>query len=184
MTALCEVAGVVQVRMKDAAASDVMRVTRMVMRVCDAAGAALVINDRVDVALAVGADGVHLGQTDLPIAEARAMIAALGRTMWIGVSTHDVAQVRAARAAGADYLGFGPVFATTHQANPDPVQGIEALAAAVIGGAVPRRSSRSAGSRAPMRRRCTRPGWPRFARSAPSRARPMWPMPPAHSPAR
>ena len=99
------------------------------------AGALLIINDRVDVALAVGADGVHLGQTDLPLADARAL---LGPRVLIGVSTHDVDQVRAAVAAGADYVGFGPVAATRTKLNPDKVVGIQGLAAAcAVAGRVP-----------------------------------------------
>jgi thiamine-phosphate pyrophosphorylase len=128
-------ARVLQLRIKPMPdALDLVRVARMARRVCDEAGAALIINDRLDVALAAEADGVHLGQTDLPIAEARQVA---GR-LWIGVSTHNVAQVRAAVAAGADYLGFGPVFPTTTKANPDPVQGLEGLRAAVAAaGGVP-----------------------------------------------
>jgi thiamine-phosphate pyrophosphorylase len=124
-------ARVLQVRMKPRTgpcdAAELLRVARLARRVCDEAGAALIVNDRIDVALAAGADGVHLGQTDLPIAEARRISADL----WIGISTHDVAQVRAACDAGADYLGFGPVFATTTKERPDPVQGITGLRAAV-----------------------------------------------------
>jgi thiamine-phosphate pyrophosphorylase len=70
---------------------------------------------------------VHLGQNDVPLADARA----LAGTLAIGISTHDVDQVRAAVAGGADYLGFGPVFATRTKANPAPVQGIAGLAEAV-----------------------------------------------------
>jgi thiamine-phosphate pyrophosphorylase len=124
-------ARVLQVRIKPPGgrcdAVELVRIARMARRVCDEAGAALIVNDRLDVALAVGADGVHLGQTDLPIGDARRIAGAL----WIGVSTHDVAQVRAACDAGADYLGFGPVFATRTKENPDPVQGVEGLRAAV-----------------------------------------------------
>jgi len=123
--ALVSVARVLQVRIKPGDAADIVRVARMARRVCDEAGAKLVVNDRIDIALAVGADGVHLGQTDLPLADARR----IAPTLAIGVSTHDLAQVRAA--AGADYLGYGPVFATRTKANPDPVQGLEALRAAV-----------------------------------------------------
>jgi thiamine-phosphate diphosphorylase len=124
-----------QVRIKPADASKVVRVATMARRVCDEAGIALIINDRLEIALAVGADGVHLGQTDLPIAEARAIA---GSQLAIGVSTHDLAQVRAACAAGADYLGFGPVFATRTKQNPDPVQGLDGLRAAVSeAGSVP-----------------------------------------------
>lgn len=126
-------ARVLQVRLKPRGApmvpaAEVARVAAMARRICDELGAALVVNDRIDVALAVGADGVHLGQTDLPLAEARAIA---GDRLWIGVSTHDLAQVRAARDGGADYLGFGPVFATSTKENPDPVQGIEGLRGAV-----------------------------------------------------
>jgi thiamine-phosphate pyrophosphorylase len=115
-------------------AATVMQIARMARRICDEAGIALVVNDRVDVALAVGADGVHLGQTDLSIFEARALVK---ERLWIGVSTHDLAQVRAACEAGADYLGFGPVFATSTKEHPDPVQGLAGLRAAVAAANVP-----------------------------------------------
>lgn len=133
-------ARVLQVRWKPRGAAapdaaDLVRVAAMARRVCDEVGAALVVNDRVDVALAVGADGVHLGQTDLPLAAARAIA---GGRLWIGVSTHDLAQVRAACDGGADYLGFGPVFATSTKANADPVQGLAALRSAVaLAGSTP-----------------------------------------------
>jgi thiamine-phosphate diphosphorylase len=130
--ALVSVARVLQVRVKPRGAPvDVValtRIARMARRICDEAGVALVINDRVDLALAVGADGVHLGQTDLPIADARRVA---GDRLWIGVSTHNVDQVTAACAAGADYLGFGPVFATATKLDPDPVQGLAGLRHAV-----------------------------------------------------
>jgi thiamine-phosphate pyrophosphorylase len=130
---------VLQVRLKPRGrrvdTDEIVRVGRMARRVCDAAGIPLVINDRVDVALIVGAEGVHLGQTDLSIEAARAI--AKDRLI-IGVSTHNLEQVRAASARGADYLGFGPVFATQTKENPDAVQGIERLRAAVTAaGAVP-----------------------------------------------
>ena len=127
-------ARVLQVRIKprgsaaSADAATIVRIARMARRVCDEAGALLVVNDRVDVALAVRADGVHLGQTDLPIRDARRIA---GDRLVIGVSTHDLEQVRIACEAGADYLGFGPVFATATKANPDAVQGVDGLRAAV-----------------------------------------------------
>jgi thiamine-phosphate pyrophosphorylase len=124
---LVSVARVLQIRIKPGSAAEILRVARMARRICTDAGAMLVVNDRVDLALAAAADGVHLGQRDLPIAEARR----LAPRLVIGVSTHDVGQVERAVAAGADYLGFGPIFATRTKENPDPVQGIAGLRAAV-----------------------------------------------------
>ena len=123
-------ATVLQVRIKPGSAAAVLAAARMARRVTSAAGAMLVVNDRLDIALAVAADGVHLGQDDLSIEDARAALAAAGRRLVIGVSTHDLDQVRWALAGGADYLGFGPVFATSTKANPDRVVGVEGLAAA------------------------------------------------------
>jgi thiamine-phosphate pyrophosphorylase len=135
---LAEAACALQVRLKPHGrpleTAELVRVARMARRVCDAARIPLVVNDRVDVALAVGADAVHLGQTDLPVVDARSLV---GGRLAIGVSTHDLAQVRAACEAGADYLGFGPVFATSTKVNPDPVQGVAGLRAAVAMATVP-----------------------------------------------
>jgi thiamine-phosphate pyrophosphorylase len=125
--ALLTVARVLQVRIKPGGGAEILRAAQLARRLCDEVGAKLIVNDRVDIAVAAGADGVHLGQTDLPIAEARRFAPKL----IIGVSTHDVAQVELAVASGADYLGFGPIFETTTKNNPDPVQGIAGLRAAV-----------------------------------------------------
>lgn len=125
---LAREASVLQIRIKPATSADILRVARMARRVCTEHGIPLVINDRVDIALAVGADGVHLGQTDMPIADARALA---GDRLAIGISTHDLAQVAAAIAARPAYLAYGPIFATTTKENPDPVQGLAALRAAV-----------------------------------------------------
>ena len=92
--------------------------------VIHAAGGLFIVNDRCDVALAVGADGVHLGQEDLPVAEARAL---LGPGMLIGISTHNLVQALEAEALGADYLGFGPIFPSPTKRHPEPVVGIERL---------------------------------------------------------
>jgi len=127
-------ARVLQVRIKPGDARTIVDVARMARRVCDEVGARLVVNDRVDIALAAGADGVHLGQTDLPIEAARRISGALA----IGVSTHDAAQVRAVREVRPDYIAYGPVFATRTKQNPDPVQGLAALRAAVeLAGDIP-----------------------------------------------
>lgn len=128
-------ARILQVRLKPASTRQVLEVARRAKAIAHRHGALLVVNDRIDIALAVGADAVHLGQDDLPLADARALIA--GR-MWIGVSTHNDEQVRAAVAGGADYLGFGPVYPTATKENPDPVQGVAGLArATAIAGNVP-----------------------------------------------
>jgi len=130
-TLLASGAKVLQVRIKpevSVGAGELVRIARVARRLCDEAGAALIVNDRIDVALAAKADGVHLGQTDLSLRDARRVV---GDRLWIGVSTHNLAQVTLARAGGADYLGFGPVYPTRTKKNPDPVQGLTGLRAAV-----------------------------------------------------
>ena len=117
-------ARVVQLRMKGADAAAQLLVARALAPWCRGRGVTFIVNDRLDVALAAAADGVHLGQDDLPLDAARA-IAPAGFV--IGVSTHDEAQARGAIAGGADYIGFGPCFVTTTKTNPDPVVGIERL---------------------------------------------------------
>jgi thiamine-phosphate pyrophosphorylase len=87
-------------------------------------GGIFIVNDRCDVAAAVGADGVHLGQEDLPIADARAI---LGPGKLIGISTHNLMQAVEAEAGGADYIGFGPIFPTATKEHPDPVVGVAGL---------------------------------------------------------
>jgi thiamine-phosphate pyrophosphorylase len=117
-------ARILQLRMKGATAAAMLAVVDELRLLCKKREATLVINDRLDVALAGGADGVHLGQDDLPLAAARR----LAPRLLIGISTHDEAQARAALDGGADYIGFGPCFPTTTKANPDPVVGLERLA--------------------------------------------------------
>ncbi len=114
----------IQVRGKGATASALAALARAVLPLARAAGVPVCVNDRLDVALAIGADAVHLGQDDLPLAEARRLA---GSRLLIGVSTHDVAQAALAISGGADYIGLGPIFATTTKANPDPVVGLEVL---------------------------------------------------------
>jgi thiamine-phosphate pyrophosphorylase len=88
------------------------------------AGANVIINDRVDVALALGADGVHLGQADMPVTAARRL---LGDDAIIGFSTHNIEQVKAALNLPINYLAFGPIFPTQSKRSPDPVVGLDAL---------------------------------------------------------
>jgi thiamine-phosphate pyrophosphorylase len=83
-----------------------------------------IVNDRADVARAVNADGVHVGQDDLPVESARSI---LEPGKWVGFSTHVMAQVAEADRSSADYIAFGPVFATRSKEDPDPVVGLEGL---------------------------------------------------------
>lgn len=116
---------VLQLRMKDASGAELYAVAQRLQRLCRQQNVPFIVNDRLDVALAAAADGVHLGQEDLPLAAARPLVPA---GFVIGISTHNEAQARAAIAGGADYLGFGPCFPTHTKRNPDPVVGLERLA--------------------------------------------------------
>ena len=94
-------------------------------RLVHEAGAQYVINDRVDIALMVGADGVHVGQEDLPPSAVRKVV---GDRLFIGYSTHNEAQLAAGDCEPVDYLALGPLFATVSKQNPDPVVGVDELA--------------------------------------------------------
>lgn len=111
----------------------IMAAARMARRVTAEYGALLIVNDRLDIALAADADGVHLGQEDLPLPEARQIVQRmdLGRLFLVGVSTHSHDEIVAAVRGGADYIGFGPVFPTATKPEPDPVQGLDRLHEAV-----------------------------------------------------
>ena len=89
-------------------------------------GLLFIVNDRCDLALAVDADGVHLGQGDLPLDLARRI---MGPNKLIGISTHNPQQVLAVTSGGPDYLGFGPIFTPVSKVDHDPVVGIEGLKA-------------------------------------------------------
>ena len=99
-------ATVMQLRFKEASGRDFLAAAAAIADLCREAGATLIVNDRVDIAMLSGADGVHLGQTDLPLAAARKLMG--GRI--IGISTASVEQAREAQAGGADYIGFGPMY--------------------------------------------------------------------------
>jgi thiamine-phosphate pyrophosphorylase len=116
-----------QLRWKGATGSALLALACEVVPLAADAGCRVIVNDRLDVALASHAAGVHLGQDDLPIAAARRVA---GDRIVIGVSTHDVAEARAAEAAGADYVGFGPMFATASKADaltPRTLDGLRAV---------------------------------------------------------
>jgi thiamine-phosphate pyrophosphorylase len=115
---------VVQYRQKQGLTSDLVAEARQLRRLCR--HIRFLVNDRVDLALEVGADGVHLGQEDLPYFEARKM---LGPDKIIGVTVHSVAEALAAQAAGADYLGVSPIFSTATKADAGAPTGVALLAA-------------------------------------------------------
>ena len=92
---------------------------------CAAAGALFFVNDRVDVAIAAAADGVHVGVHDVPVEETRRLI---GQGMVLGYSPLDLGEVAVARARGADYVGLGPVFGTASKADAQAELGVAALA--------------------------------------------------------
>ena len=100
---------IIQLRAKETAAKEFLVLAREIRGLTRPAGCLFIVNDRLDIALAAGADGVHLGQEDLPLAIARKL---MGREKIIGISTHDLAQAKEAEQGGADYIGFGPIFGT------------------------------------------------------------------------
>ena len=114
-----------QLRAKRMGAADLRRIAALLLPACRAAGVPLLVNDRLDVALAAGADGVHLGQDDLPLTDALRIRA--GQGLIIGVSTHNLAQAQAAWRDGADYIGFGPIFATQTKADAEAAVGLAKL---------------------------------------------------------
>ena len=125
-------ADLVQLRDKTARDDEIVAAARWVAARCAAHGALFILNDRPDLALAVGADGVHVGQDDMPVAQARAIV---GDGAIVGLSTHSIAQADAGAVSGADYIAVGPVHATpTKEGRPaiglDPIR----HAAAHVGG--------------------------------------------------
>ena len=104
----------IQLREKEWPSGRLLPLAERLRARCAAAGATFIVNDRVDLAVATGADGVHLGQDDLPARAARPL---LRPGMILGVSTHSVEQARAAQADGADYVAVGSMFATTSKAD-------------------------------------------------------------------
>ncbi|MCA1631064.1 MAG: thiamine phosphate synthase [Acidobacteria bacterium] len=117
-------ATLVQLREKHAAPRDFQRGAQAAVSVARGRGVTVIVNDRADIALAIGADGVHLGQDDLDPAAARRL---LGDDSVIGYSTHSLAQLERAALLPVDYVAFGPVFPTRTKENPDPVVGLELL---------------------------------------------------------
>ena len=119
-------ATLIQYRNKTSSAREMLSHARSLRRVLPN-DVTLIMNDRADLCLAAGCDGLHVGQDDLSPALARSVI---GTKMLLGVSTHNLEQLREADAATVDYIAFGPVFATSSKRNPGAVVGLEGLRAA------------------------------------------------------
>lgn len=112
-------ADIIQLRDKTSSKLEVLRKARALRRLTKKYDVPFIVNDHIDVAMAARADGVHLGQDDLPLEEARKI---LGQEKIIGISTHSIEQAKAAEKGGADYIGVGPVFPTGTKADVvDPV---------------------------------------------------------------
>lgn len=102
-------ADIIQLHEKETSAREIVEVGRAIRKAIGTESAVFMMNDRPDIALAVEADGVHLGQDDIPVDAARAI---LGKGKIIGLSTHSLVQAEVAQKSGADYIGVGPVFST------------------------------------------------------------------------
>ena len=157
--ALAAGAPTIQLRLNSASARELLEAAQTLMPVVRSAGALFIVNDRLDVALAAGADGVHLGPDDLPVkdvrrvADARAVDAdarsGVADTFIVGYSTDTTDEAARAEAEGADYLGVGAVYATANKSDAGDVIGLEGLRCVVeavsipvvaIGGITPERA--------------------------------------------
>ncbi len=114
----------IQIRDKTARSDEFFESAKRITALASEHNVTIIVNDRVDIALTVGTDGVHLGQDDLPVSKARQI---LGNDAIIGLSTHTVQQAIAALDQPIDYLAIGPVFATNTKQNPDKVVGLEGV---------------------------------------------------------
>lgn len=117
-------ADTIQFRQKIGTTREMIEIARQLKELCKDSGVTLIVNDRLDVAIAADADGVHLGQDDFPIALARKL---LGESRIIGGSAASLEEAQKCFAEGADYIGFGPVYPTASKADADPVTGIKLL---------------------------------------------------------
>ena len=157
--ALAAGAPTIQLRLKSASARELLEAAQTLMPIVRSAGALFIVNDRLDVALAAGADGVHLGPDDLPVKDVRRVTGAravdadarsgVADTFIVGYSTDTTDEAARAEAEGADYLGVGAVYATANKSDAGDVIGLEGLRRVVkavsipvvaIGGITPERA--------------------------------------------
>ena len=150
--ALAAGAPTIQLRLKSASARELLEAAQTLMPIVRSAGALFIVNDRLDVALAAGADGVHLGPDDLPVKDVRRVADArsgVADTFIVGYSTDTTDEAARAEAEGADYLGVGAVYATANKSDAGDVIGLKGLRRVVkavsipvvaIGGITPERA--------------------------------------------
>jgi thiamine-phosphate pyrophosphorylase len=115
---------VLQYRDKNGTAAAMLETSQALARITNEAGVRFFVNDRPDIAFLANATGVHVGQDDLSVAQARAIV---GPQRWVGVSTHSREQFAKAVPTSADYMAIGPIFPTKSKANPDLVVGVEMI---------------------------------------------------------
>ena len=130
----------IQYRNKAASPGALFEISSKITKSLAGRNARFIVNDRPDIAWLVGAGGVHVGQEDIPVEDARAICgetssrntgaSAFGAGFWVGVSTHNLDQVREAAKTSADYIAVGPIFPTDTKKNPDPVVGTEFIRSA------------------------------------------------------
>ncbi|HWF38174.1 MAG TPA: thiamine phosphate synthase [Candidatus Acidoferrales bacterium] len=114
----------IQLRDKKSTARQFFSVAQEICAALLPLGVNFIVNDRADIAAMVGASGVHVGQDDLPVEDAREICKP---PRWVGVSTHNIEQLKQAELTSADYIAVGPIFPTVTKENPDPVVGLELL---------------------------------------------------------
>lgn len=117
----------IQLRDKQSSSSDIFNAARDVAAVLGPTNTRFILNDRPDIAAMIQCGGVHVGQQDLPVEDARKIC---GPSQWVGVSTHSLEQLRQADRTSADYIAIGPIFRTWTKENPDPVVGLDFIRAA------------------------------------------------------
>jgi len=117
----------IQLRDKKSSAAQVLSRTRELAALLTPLGVRFILNDRPDIAAIAACGGVHVGQDDLPVEDARRIV---GHSRWVGVSTHNLDQLRQAAATSSDYIAIGPIFPTSTKENPDPVVGLDFIRAA------------------------------------------------------
>lgn len=124
----------IQLRMKNQPLEEVRRVARVMRDITSDTDSRFIVNDHPEIAAEVGADGVHIGQDDMPYDEVRKIV---GPDAIVGLSTHSPRQTEQACALVPDYIGVGPVYATPTKENPDPVIGIDGMKRMVTTATVP-----------------------------------------------